>query len=498
MTAKITDFYIDSSLASNKDDINIILPHPIVVPETSKAYITIKNFTMLNSIYNISADLLNNTFKIIATIQNYTKNKSGESIALFDPIPFFKTSPPDIYYPIQGIISWNGTTHIEALMTQAYDIYYYNTLITTTNANVNHMDAYLRNIFDPNQINTIHYLRINSEGYLVFKKNTSINNGDFLRNVFITKRYVKPSGSPLYTSIPATDTFRVYGSYDGLTWNEAINYFDPFTIEWTASDLTQSTITKSVNFGVDFDNDYLYYKITFYSTQNTFANYTYFEYTKCHLKKYETTEVVATDQTELINNYTIPDGVYSITTLNIYMNNAFTNSGYVNLNSTYIDYNYKWKITNNEVPYSYNGLNKNDLQFNLNFVFNKKLSAMLGGDVNAYNFNFGRSGTFVSPKTINLLSFKKLLITSNLKLTHTPITNLIDTDKSEGVGDALLWIDRDVAPFEYINLINPTDYHLEIDNKCITNINIKILNEYKQSLNTPSYLICFNISVMDK
>jgi hypothetical protein len=496
MTAKITDFYIDSSLATNKDDINIILPHPIVIPETSKAYITIKNFTMLNSIYNISSDLLNNTFDIIATIKNYDKTKSGNGVALFDSTLIFKTTNPEIYHPIAGIISWNATTKFETLTTLAYNIYYYNNYITTTNANVSQQNSYLRNIFDPNQVNTSHYVRINSEGYLIFKKNTSISNGDFLKTIQIAKKYTKPS-NPVYTLTPATDTYRAYGSYDGITWIEATNYLDPFTMEWTTENIALSTLTKTITFGVEFDNDYTHYKITFGSTQNTDANYAYFEYTKCYLSKYETTEVVLLGQTFVQTTYTIPDGVYSIISLNNYLNNLFILSGYNNMKATYIDYNYKWEIANNEPPYIYNGLNKNDLQFNLNFVFNKKLSTMLGGN-DIFNFSLSRTGTFISPKTINLSSFKKLLLTSNLKLTHTPITNLINTDKSEGVGDALLWIDKDVAPFEYINWTNPTDYHLEIDNKIITNVNIKILNEFKQSLIIPSYLICFNISVMDK
>ena len=494
---KTQDFYIDTATSPNKDDINIILPHPIVIPETSKAYITIKNFTMLNSIYNISADLLNNTIKIIATIQNYNENKSGSSIPLFDTTLLFKTEPPELYHPLAGIISWNGTTHFETLTTTLYNMYYYNTYIVTTNTNVTQTNSYLRNIFDPLQTNTTHYVRINNEGYIIFKKNSGITDGDFLRNVLIAKKYTKPT-SPVYALAPATDTFNVYGSYDGITWFETINYFDLYTMEWTTSDLTENTLTKTVNFGVNFDSDFLYYKITFGSTQNTEANYAYFQYTKCHLTKYETTEVVQTDQTQQITNITIPDGVYSISSLNTYLNTVFSINGYNNLKANYVDYNYKWIISNNEPSYNYNGLNKQDLQFNLNFIFNKKLSTMLGSNDNVFNFNFGRVGSFTSPKTINLSSFKKLLITSNLKLTHTPITNLYNTDKSEGVGDALLWIDRDVAPFEYINWINPTDYHLEIDNKNINNIKIKILNEFSQSIILPSYLICFNISVMDK
>lgn len=499
MTAKIQDFYIDTSTAINKDDINIILPHPIVIPETSKAYITIKNFTMLNSIYNISSDLLNNTFTIISTIQNYIKNKSGNGVALFDSALIFNTTNPDIYHPKVGIISWNATTKFETLTTMAFNIYYYNTYITTTNTNVSNNTSYLKNIFDPNQLNITNYVRINSEGYIIFKKNTTPNNGDFLKTIQIAKKYTKPS-NPVYSLTSAIDTYTAYGSYDGINWVEATNYLDFYTMVWTTQDLTLATVTKTITFGVEFDYDYTYYKITFASTQNTDANYAYFEYTKCYLSKYQTTEVVATDQTQLTTNYTIPDGVYSINSLNNYLNSAFSLNGYNNLKASYIDYNYKWVLANNETAYLYSGLNTQDLQFNLNFIFNKKLSVMLGsgGNDNIFNFNFGRVGSFTSPKTINLSSFKKLLITSNLKLTHTPITNLYNTDKSEGVGDVLLWIDKDVAPFEYVNWTNPTDYHVEIDNKNINNINIKILNEFKQSLIIPSYLICFNISVMDK
>jgi hypothetical protein len=114
------------------------------------------------------------------------------------------------------------------------------------------------------------------------------------------------------------------------------------------------------------------------------------------------------------------------------------------------------------------------------------------------NPNIERGTNITAPNFINLLSFKKILITSNLKLTNTPITSLSIIDKSDGVGDVLVWIDRDVIPFEYINWTNNTDYKLQIDNKNIANINLKITNEFGQNLSMPSCLLYFEITVIDE
>jgi hypothetical protein len=104
-----------------------------------------------------------------------------------------------------------------------------------------------------------------------------------------------------------------------------------------------------------------------------------------------------------------------------------------------------------------------------------------------------KAANITAPNSINLLSFKKILITSNLKLTNKPFTSFNITNKSDGVGDVLLWIDRDVIPFEYVNWINATDHRLQIDNKIISNINFKITNEYGQNIILPPSLLCFDI-----
>jgi hypothetical protein len=114
------------------------------------------------------------------------------------------------------------------------------------------------------------------------------------------------------------------------------------------------------------------------------------------------------------------------------------------------------------------------------------------------NPNIARETNITAPNFINLLSFKKILITSNLKLTNKPISSLAITDKSDGVGDVLVWVDRDVIPFEYINYSNATDYKLQIDNKNIANINFKITNEFGQILSMPSCLLYFEITVIDE
>ena len=101
MTNIIThDFYIDSSCYDNTNNFNVMLDNPIIIPEKSKAYVCIKNFSMLNAIYNICSDLLNNTINILSTRKHYTKTKSGDLIYLFNQADFFKQTNPDIHHPV--------------------------------------------------------------------------------------------------------------------------------------------------------------------------------------------------------------------------------------------------------------------------------------------------------------------------------------------------------------------------------------------------------------
>lgn len=485
-----TDFYIDSSTYDNPSDFILTLPHPINVPEQTNAYICLKNFTALNSIYNISEDLVNNTFQIKASRKSYIKTKSGSLIYLFDQATFFQQANPNIYHPLAGIISWNNQT--ETLTTTAYNMYFKTSIIQSVNTNVSQTESIIRNIFDETITNTTNYMRWKIDSSLIIKKNTSVFNGDFLGYIVFERYYTKPSPSSLQ---PTTNSERiyVYGSHDGITWVEATYGAGNIAITWTANDLLQTHATKQYAVALDWLDDYTYYKIEFESEQNPDVYYSYYETTKCYLKKYPTTSVDLQFSFFASNTLTIPDGNYSITTLNAIINDLILTANYNNVKANYISYNNRFTLTSTETPYVYSALNKIDTQVNLEFIFSNKLKKMLGFTTNP---NIARGTNITAPNTINLLTFKKILITSNLKLHNKPITSLTLTDKSDGVGDVLLWIDRDVIPFEYINWSNNTDYKLQIDNKNISNIHFKITNEFGQILNMPSCLLYFEISTI--
>jgi len=488
MDTSTTDFYIDSSTYDNPSNFIVALPHPINIAETDKAYITIKNFTALNSIYNISEDLVNNKFFIISTRDEYLKIKSGDLIYLFNQAIFFKQTNPEIYHPLAGIISWaNGT---ETLTTPTYNMYFKTSIIQSVNTNVSQQNSIIRNIFDEDVVNTIHYMRWKVDSNLIIKKNTSVFNGDFLGYIVFERLYTKPAPGTLQPTANS-ERIRVYGSHDGVNWVEATYGAGNIAITWTTNDLALTTATKQYAVGLDWLDDYTYYKIEFETTQDPDIYYSYYQTTKCYLKKYSITNVVLQNTYNTLNTYTIFDGNYNINTLISYINNLLIATNYNNVKLDYITYNNKITITSTETPYVYSALNKIDTQVNLRFSFKPKLKKMLGFVLEP---NITRGSNVVAENTINLLTFKKILITSNLKLRNKPITSLTLTDKSHGVGDVLVWIDRDVIPFEYINWSNNTDYKLQIDNKNISNINFKITNEFGQILNMPSCLLYFEIS----
>jgi hypothetical protein len=150
-----------------------------------------------------------------------------------------------------------------------------------------------------------------------------------------------------------------------------------------------------------------WYKINFETEQDPDIYYSCFESSKCYLEKYPTSSVVFQNDFFFQNNFTIPEGNYSINTLINVMNDFITSGGYNNVKVNYITYNNKFTITSTQSPYLYSALNKIDTQYNLEFIFSNKLKKMLGITDNP---NIARATNITAPNFINLLSFKKILI----------------------------------------------------------------------------------------
>jgi hypothetical protein len=227
--------------------------------------------------------------------------------------------------------------------------------------------------------------------------------------------------------------------------------------------------------------------------------------TKIIFKRINFTRYSAFNETVADSNttysHTIEDGAYSLTNLNSYLNyllktNISTNLTFSTSYPTQPFLNAQnkqilsWNST--EPIYYYTPEDKTDELFKVEIIFNNRLKQMLGwGSSSVIIFN----DAIEAPNYLNLINFKKIILTSSLKLTTKPYTFLNKNYvKASGIGDIIMWFAKDAPSFSYINWTNPTDYKIEIDDKLITKITFKITNEYLQVLNDiPSCLFHLQI-----
>lgn len=503
MTEIVQDLYIDTESLGSYNDFDIHLPHPVIVEEDEKAFIRLKDFQQLNSCYNISNDLQNNTLGVIKTNRLYSRTPSGTPVAYFNPPDLFNTSGTYIYKPRINP-SWDGVLHTETItpFTGDYTIKLYDPTITTTNPNAPITEVKLTNIFTAT-IGT-NYMTFNPNDYIVFYNFTTPTSGRFIDQLtFSIENVASVFNNP---TDPVYITFKVWSSIDGIIWIEneigindspSIGYN---TIEWTIATTKTRTITLTST------DTYSYHKVSF-TTQGFTTPATDFK-SKIRVKQIYLTRVPTFNQTFIdgitLYNYTIEDGAYSITNLNLYLNYILKQNISTNLSfSTSYPLQPFLTAQNKQIlawssvepDFVYSPINKTDTNYKVEILFNATLKKMLGW-TSANPIIFKNDIPIEAPNYLNLINFKKILITSSLKLTTKPYTFLNKTyTKATGIGDVIAWINKDIAPFSYINWTNPTDYKIEIDDKLITKINVKIVNEYTQVLNDiPS--CCFHLQII--
>jgi len=100
----------------------------------------------------------------------------------------------------------------------------------------------------------------------------------------------------------------------------------------------------------------------------------------------------------------------------------------------------------------------------------------------------------IGDTNIDLVNYKKVIIATDLDFTNKTHNDLIrGNDDATGVGNILLWIDNDEAPFTCIKYKNYEDSSYRIENKTINNILFTIYNEKSQKLDLDNMLIHFEI-----
>jgi hypothetical protein len=497
------DIYIDSEALGSYNDFTAYLPHPIIVSEDEQCFICLKDFQSLNSMYNISSDLQNNTFTILHTTRSYTRTPVVGSVPYIDDVDIFQQAGVNIYKPILNSVN-DGIAHTETLIpnANAFTIKLYDSTITTSGA-VIPANSKFQNIFDTSLSSA--FMTFTNTNYLVYYNYNNPTDSRFVSSCeVVLENYALIATAPTNTVYVG---IQVWGSIDGITWTELLpvggNVITWNTNEWA------SAIQKTISFTFSVSGAFQYHKVSFLPAGFTSPAdlKTKIKFKRILLLRNSAFVETIADST-ITYNKTIEDGFYSLANLNALLNYylslhispnlAFSN--YVAGKSFLTAQNKQVLAWSSSQPYYvYTEADKIDETYKVEIQFNGILRKMLGwitptsvGTIILY-----RTGNNITaPNYLNLINFKKILLTSSLKLTTKPYTFLNKTyTKSSGIGDVFAWIPKDIVPFSYINWQNPTDYKIEIDDRIITKINFKLINEYAQVLNDmPS--CCFHLQII--
>jgi hypothetical protein len=467
----------------------------VIVDDDEKVYICLKDFQMLNSCYNISSDLQNNTYSIVHTTRTYTREPAGDNVDYVIDANLFRLANPNIHKPILNSVS-DGVAHTETLTANAgnFTIKLYDSTITTTGA-VLPANSKFMNIFNTGI--TTAFMSFNPTDYLVYYNFNDLTESRFAYSCeVVVENYIiqQHSHRPTTTFIIGVV---VSGSVDGKTWTDlgvvGQNYAEFLVNDWS------NTLQQTFTFTFSTSGCYQYHKISFvsagtYPTNHPITLKELFKFKRILLlKKSSFTETIAESSTTY--NLTIEDGFYSLANLNASLNytlkelisSSLVFSNHL-LNKPFLTAQNKHILAWSSIaPYYYKETEKVDDKYRVIVQFNLILRKMLGwiSDTSTGNILILRSNSpQIAPNYLNLINFKKILMTSSLKLSTKPYTFLNKTYvKTTGIGDVFAWIAKDIAPFSYINWTNPTDYKIEIDDKLITKINFKMLNEFAQVMN---------------
>jgi len=485
------DLYVDSESLGSYNNFDVILPMPVIVQDDERAYIRLKDYQQLNSFYNISNDLQNNTFTIKHTTRTYTRTPIVGSVPYIDDVDIFQQSGGNIYKPILNSIN-DGITHTELLIPNAnsFTIKLYDATITTSGS-VIPANSKFQNIFDTATSSA--FMTFTNTDYLVY-----YNYNNPTQSRFVSSIEVVLENYALISTAPTTVVYigiQVWGSSDGITWTELLpvgsNVITWNTNEWATA------IQKTLSFTFSVIGAYQYHKVSFLPAGFTTPAdlKTKIKFKRILLLRNSAFNETIADST-ITYNKTIEDGFYSLANLNsllnyylkLHISGNLTFSNFIS-GKPFLTAQNKQVLawSSSQAYYVYTEADKVDETYKVEIQFNSTLRKMLGW------ISATSTGTIIllrtedsitAPNYLNLINFKKILLTSSLKLKTKPYTFLNKTySKTSGIGDIFAWLNKDIAPFQYINWSNPTDYKIEIDDKLITKINFKVINEFTQVLN---------------
>jgi len=217
------------------------------------------------------------------------------------------------------------------------------------------------------------------------------------------------------------------------------------------------------------ENEQLYFKLINFSMMNSMLN----------ISSYHGNNQFQVSYGGIIDIITIPNGNYNTTTLRDKINDILFNEPYVlplALNYDIIKNKYYWIMSDNCIFYPLN------------------MKQILG--FTNSNYNLTTSSNVYGEQFVNLLSYTKIILTTNnVAFEPTTDNNLIkDYKANEGINEIICWINKDIPTFATITYENIINNEIKISNKNLTYINFSIMNEYKEHIkDCPNCFIQFQL-----
>jgi hypothetical protein len=172
----------------------------------------------------------------------------------------FQTAGANIYKPINSVN--DGVAHTETLTPNAENIALklYDSTITTSGT-VLPINSRFMNIFSPTTSST-RFMTFYDTDYLVYYNAITPTESRFVKSIEVVIENVASPSTPENNTV--TITAKVWGSVDGITWNDlgntTTNIMTFATNDWTTSS------TRIVTFDVAVTTPYQYHKVSFIPT----------------------------------------------------------------------------------------------------------------------------------------------------------------------------------------------------------------------------------------
>lgn len=466
----IYNFYVDKEVNNkNSDYIDVKLQYPINIIDDEYLKIKVIDLQYLNNMYNVSSVLQNNIFNLEVTPFIY--NDTTRMDLLED---IYDTTLSVITYRPTTVLSYDTANDIQFITSSKYKVHYKDSQI------IDGVDSF-QNIFF--SYSTATELKFNEfENYIIIELLNDANT-DYLRQ--ITYSLKKTTTDTLTEDV----TYRlvVQGSQDNITYN-TIPYMDT-DAELITFDTTsvQGDIISRFNIHLVNRTDYKYYK--FYIDSSLTNVSTLLNDVKlANLNLFSWTQTPYTLGQPVIYPITIPDGFYKASSYISTINNLIAS--------------YNTEITLDSVTNKVNILQS--LVDNIKYPYTDPLGKIIidfptvnirdNIGINTQSNILVPNTTFVGDTNINLINFKKLILTTNLEFQNKTHNEFLEgNNEATGIGNILLWIDNDYAPYTYIKYNNYEDVSYRIENKQINNIIFNLYNEKSQKINLDNMLIHFQI-----